>query len=78
MTEEPPLEEDSTYRITLLRCRRTNELVSPREHTDCRYCFGTQSQIERSGDYARFCDYRPGVDPVGAEHPADAERYSHG
>jgi hypothetical protein len=78
MIEEDPLEEEPKYRIKLLRCRRTNELVSPADHTDCRYCFGTEQQIEQGGDYSRFCDYRSGVDPEGAEHPAEAGRYLHG
>ena len=78
MNERGSREEIPEFRIKLLRCRRTNQLLSPAEHTDCRYCFGTEEEIEHGGSYTKFCDYRPGVDPEGAAHPSELSRYSSG
>lgn len=49
-------------------CRRIERSVPVGEHLACPYCFGDEADV-KSGDYQRFCDFRPGVDPVNFGFP---------
>jgi hypothetical protein len=69
-TEEPP-------RLRELRCRRVDRRITPEEHSTCPYCFGRLSAVE-SGRYERFCDYRPGVDPIVFGFPDETDRERRG
>jgi hypothetical protein len=48
---------------TLIRCRRVDAVYSVEEHRSCPYCFGKESEIA-TGDHTKFCDFKPGVDPI--------------
>ena len=57
-----------------LRCRRTGRMTPVAEHLVCPYCSGTRAMIEATGNYADFCDYEPGVDPVQFGFPVSTTR----
>ncbi|MBI4611998.1 MAG: hypothetical protein HY720_00145 [Planctomycetes bacterium] len=57
-----------------LQCRRVERSYKIEEHLRCPYCFGKCDDI-RSGDYERFCDFVPGVDPIAFGFPATHGRW---
>ena len=46
-----------------IRCRRVDARYSVAEHKDCPYCYGKASDVA-TGDHTKFCDFKPGQDPV--------------
>jgi hypothetical protein len=44
-------------------CRRIRLEMPLTEHLACNYCFGKAADV-KSGDYARFCDFEEGKDPI--------------
>jgi hypothetical protein len=44
-------------------CRRIKRALPIVEHLACSYCFGKERDV-KSADYARFCDFEEGKDPV--------------
>ena len=44
-------------------CRRLKRPLPVGEHKNCSYCFGDVGDVE-TGEYARFCDYEEGKDPI--------------
>jgi hypothetical protein len=58
----------------LTRCRRVDAVYSVEEHRDCPYCFGTEADVA-TGDHAKFCDFKPGQDPICFGFPDDRGRY---
>jgi len=44
------------------------------QHKDCPYCFGGETAIG-SGDHAKFCDFKPGKDPIVFGFPTDRGHY---
>jgi hypothetical protein len=75
--KERPEPQDAPYRVTLLLCRRTQRYVRPDEHEACPYCFGRSGEVEQ-GVYERFCDFKPGQDPVHFGFPDEDVRHSEG
>lgn len=59
---------------SLVPCRRTGRVREIPEHVACPYCFGRAEDVA-SGDHARFCDFRPGVDPIAFGFPETYGRY---
>lgn len=60
-----------------IRCRRVDAYYTPEEHKDCPYCFGRLEEIG-GGEYAKFCDFKPGVDPICFGFPDDTSRNQQG
>jgi hypothetical protein len=58
-------------------CRRVEGLLPTQEHERCPYCYGRLSEI-KTGRYSRFCDYKPGKDPINFGFPEDSSRAQHG
>jgi hypothetical protein len=50
-------------------CRRLQRTLLIADHKTCPYCFGDEQDV-RSGDYARFCDFKRGEDPVNLGFPS--------
>ena len=69
--------QDVTFRVTELRCRRTGEKLPLAEHEQCPYCFGRTEDMA-TGQYERFCDFRPGRDPLHFGFPPDTAREREG
>jgi hypothetical protein len=44
-------------------CRRLSVERDVAEHLSCPYCFGKAADVE-TGDRQKFCDFKPGEDPV--------------
>jgi hypothetical protein len=63
----PDSKDDSEKRV---ECRRVNKSVTPEEHQQCPYCFGTVTEV-CSGRHETFCDYDPEKDPVSFGFPPD-------
>lgn len=63
-----------THPEGLVRCRRVDAVYSALEHAQCPYCYGSEAQIA-TGDHSKFCDFRPGQDPVCFGFPDDKGRY---
>lgn len=63
--KKPPA--DATF------CRRLARYLPLAEHEQCAYCFGKLDDI-KEGWYDRFCDFKPGVDPVNYGFPPDSSR----
>ena len=68
---------DPGVRLKRLLCRRTGDMIEPREHERCPYCFGRLAEIQR-GRHEAFCDYREGVDPLNFGFPPDDSRFEQG
>ena len=50
-------------KLVKLHCRRVDAQVTPDDHASCPYCFGKLADVE-TGHHERFCDYKPGKDPI--------------
>ena len=61
-------------RVRPVHCRRLGRRLALSQHERCLYCFGTEDDI-RTRDHARFCDFRPGVDPINFGFPETHGRY---
>jgi hypothetical protein len=77
MTDRDKAESGHEPRLKKLRCRRTNELVTPEQHAECPYCQGKVADVE-TGHYEAFCDYDEGQDPIHFGFPEDSSRQQHG
>ncbi len=60
----------------MIRCRRVDAFYSPEEHARCPYCYGKESDVS-TGEHGRFCDFKPGEDPINFGFPTDRGRYAH-
>jgi hypothetical protein len=60
-----------------VQCHRTGREFDLAEHQKCPYCYGQREDIA-SGDHEKFCDYKPGVDPVSFGFPGDSSRNQRG
>ncbi len=58
-------------------CRRLERPLPISEHERCPYCFGGTAAI-KTGEHERFCDFRPGKDPINFGFPEGGERDLHG
>ena len=58
-----------------VHCRRLDRPLTVEEHKTCLYCHGTRNDITCS-EYAVFCDYEPGKDPVDFGFPEGFGRYA--
>jgi hypothetical protein len=54
-------------------CRRLQRALPVDEHVRCPYCFGAADEI-REGRHDRFCDFKPGQDPIHFGFPPDSSR----
>ena len=54
-------------------CRRLQRLLPIDEHQRCPYCFGGRLEVEQ-GSHDRFCDFKPGQDPIHFGFPPDSSR----
>lgn len=61
----------------LVKCRRTGREFNLGEHQKCPYCYGTDRDIA-TGDHSKFCDFKPGEDPVCFGFPGNSSRDLHG
>ena len=78
MTDDrKPANESVVPLQKLVRCRRTGRDFDLCEHQKCPYCFGTAEEIA-TRRYEKFCDFKPGVDPVCYGFPGDTSRDLHG
>ena len=68
----PPAKEPAA-----VRCRRVDAVYTVAEHKDCPYCYGKASDVA-TGDHTKFCDFKPGQDPICFGFPDDTDRTSHG
>ena len=68
MSEKQPKAE-----ATQVFCRRLERLLPIGEHADCPYCFAVTEEI-KTGDHARFCDFKEGQDPINFGFPPDTAR----
>lgn len=57
------LRTPATPTAPVVPCRRLDAAFTVAEHRDCPYCVGGAADVA-TGDHARFCTFRPGVDPV--------------
>lgn len=57
-----------------IHCRRVDADYTAAQHKDCPYCFGRETAI-RSGEHAKFCDFKPGQDPIVFGFPTDRGHY---
>lgn len=57
-----------------VHCRRVEAEYSVTEHRDCPYCFGAAADVA-TGEHKRFCDFKPGKDPIAFGFPDDQGRY---
>jgi hypothetical protein len=62
--KKPP---DATF------CRRLQRMLPLDEHAQCPYCFGATADV-KDGWYDRFCDFKPGQDPINFGFPPDSSR----
>lgn len=46
-----------------IMCRRINRSLPVAEHLECPYCDGQRAEVE-TGERRKFCDFKPGEDPV--------------
>lgn len=60
-----------------IRCRRVDASYTPEEHKDCPYCFGRVGDV-RPGEYDKFCDFKPGEDPICFGFPDETSRNQQG
>ena len=67
---------DARPEAKTIRCRRVDAAYTPEEHATCPYCFGRLAEIQ-GGDYAKFCDFKPGEDPISFGFPTDCGRFAH-
>lgn len=70
MTE--PTKTDGNREPTTF-CRRLQRMLPLGEHEQCPYCFGERAEV-RDGWYDRFCDFKPGQDPIQFGFPPDTSR----
>lgn len=54
-------------------CRRLQRMLPLGEHDKCAYCFGDRDEV-KDGWYDRFCDFKPGQDPINFGFPPDSSR----
>ncbi|GAB4138021.1 MAG: hypothetical protein Fur0037_03520 [Planctomycetota bacterium] len=54
-------------------CRRLQRMLPVAEHERCPYCFGKAAEVEQ-GCYDKFCDFKPGQDPINYGFPPDTSR----
>ncbi len=78
MTDDRTTDTSREIHVTALACRRTGQMFSPTEHARCPYCYADAPQVEATGDYTTFCDFKPGEDPINFGFPADSTRTRHG
>lgn len=76
MPDEPKREKH--VHLKAFRCRRTGQIYEVEEHVQCPYCSADAKTIENSDDYDKFCEFRPGDDPVNFGLKPDADRFRHG
>ena len=57
-----------------VHCRRVQAVFTSAEHKDCPYCFGAEAAIQ-TGDHRKFCDFKPGEDPICFGFPEDRGHY---
>lgn len=73
-----PEDPHARVKLELLRCRRTGQMFSAKEHAVCPYCSADAETIAKSGDYTRFCEYQAGVDPIHFGFPDAMTRNTRG
>jgi hypothetical protein len=61
------------FRVTRVWCRRVERQLTLAEHEGCPYCF--EAEELASARHERFCDFRPGEDPIHFGFPEDRGRY---
>jgi len=60
-------------RLRPLQCRRLGRRLALSQHERCLYCFGSRKDL-LTRDHARFCDFRPGIDPISFGFPRGFSR----
>lgn len=60
-----------------VRCQRTGQDYNLGEHKRCPYCWGS-SEAVRSGEHERFCEFKPGADPIHFGFPEEGNRLERG
>ena len=63
--------------VQRVNCHRTGREFELDFHKGCPYCYGDEEQIA-TGDHSKFCDYKPGVDPVMFGFPGNDSRRTRG
>ena len=71
MTRQPEPCADKPTPATY--CRRLARMLPIAEHEQCPYCFGGVDDV-KAGWHDRFCDFKPGVDPIHFGFPPDTSR----
>ena len=61
----------------LVQCHRTGREFDLSEHQKCPYCYGQADDIA-TGEHEKFCDFKPGVDPVSFGFPDGSSRNTRG
>jgi hypothetical protein len=77
MTPEKRKFEKPKVADVRIHCRRVEATYTPEEHKDCPYCFGRVADVQ-TGDYKKFCDFKPGEDPICFGFPDDTSRNQQG
>lgn len=75
MTDDAKKKELPMTRPVL--CRRVGREFDLDEHQKCPYCYGHAEDIA-TGDHERFCEFKPGVDPVSFGFPGHTSREQRG
>jgi len=57
-----------------IQCRRVDAEYTAAQHKNCPYCFGGETAIG-TGDHGKFCDFKPGEDPIVFGFPDDRGHY---
>ncbi len=58
-----------------IHCRRVDAVFTVAQHRDCPYCFGAAGDVA-TGEHKKFCDFKPGQDPIVFGFPDDRGHYS--
>ncbi len=74
---ETPRKETVVPISKLVRCRRTGQEFDTTTHTRCPYCYGSKDDVA-TGDHSKFCDFKPGEDPVCFGFPGTSSRERRG
>jgi hypothetical protein len=63
--------------VKRVHCHRTGRDFELDVHKGCPYCYGDEDEIA-TGEHGKFCDFKPGVDPVSFGFPTDDSRHARG
>jgi hypothetical protein len=74
-------EHDKNKRVLpmqkVVHCHRTGREFDLGKHLACPYCYGDEKEVA-SGEHERFCDFKPGGDPVSFGFPGSSSRLDRG